>query len=148
MTKGKVNNMCFCFCSALIAFTENDDQPWKGYFYSSMFLVSSVVYSCFFHQMFHVGMTLGMRVKNSVIALVYKKVSLFEILSSRHVTSWYVDEMVEFFLEEPVHKGALTNCSLWDKQNVCRTVTMLLHLDCVQKLALGAIVIFVYSRKV
>jgi hypothetical protein len=49
--------------------------------------------------MFHVGMTLGMRVKNSVIALVYKKVSLFEILSSRHVTSWYVDEMVEFFLK-------------------------------------------------
>jgi hypothetical protein len=36
--------------------------------------VISVVYSCFFHQLFHVGMTLGMQIKAAVIAAVYKKV--------------------------------------------------------------------------
>ena len=49
-------------------------QTWKGYLFASMFFVTSVVNSFFFHQLFHIGMTLGMRIKASVIAAVYKKV--------------------------------------------------------------------------
>jgi hypothetical protein len=60
--------------SALIAFTENDDAEWKGYLYAVLFLVQSFVSSCFFHQLYHIGMTLGMQVKAAVITIVYKKV--------------------------------------------------------------------------
>lgn len=68
--------LAFC-CSYLIDYTEQlDQETWKGYVYTFLFFVSSVVYSCFFHQLFHIGMTLGMRVKAALIAAVYSKVWL------------------------------------------------------------------------
>lgn len=50
-------------------------QEWKGYLYASLFFLSSVLSSFFFHQLFHIGMTTGMRLKASLIAAIYEKVS-------------------------------------------------------------------------
>ena len=62
-------------CRALIAFTENDsEEVWKGYLYAVLFFAESIVYACFYHQMFYIGMTAGMKVKAAVIAMVYGKV--------------------------------------------------------------------------
>jgi ATP-binding cassette subfamily C (CFTR/MRP) protein 1 len=62
----------------LIQFTENKDaEMWKGYLFAALFFVSAVLNSFFFHQLFHIGMTLGMRVKAAVIAAVYEKVRCF-----------------------------------------------------------------------
>ncbi len=62
-------------CSALIGYTENqNEEAWKGYVYACLFFVNGVTQSIFFHQLFHIGMTLGKRVKSAAIAMVYKKV--------------------------------------------------------------------------
>jgi len=51
-------------------------EEWKGYLFASMFFVTALINSFFFHQLYHIGMTLGMRIKASLIAAVYKKVNL------------------------------------------------------------------------
>jgi len=60
--------------SYLITFTEDKSaEMWKGYLFAILFFVSAALNSFFFHQLFHIGMTLGMRVKAAVIAAVYEK---------------------------------------------------------------------------
>jgi len=62
-------------CRHLILFTEDDDsEVWKGYLYSFLLFIESIVYSIFYHQVFHIGMTTGMMIKAAVIAMVYRKV--------------------------------------------------------------------------
>jgi len=73
---------CAILCRALIAFTEDDSEVWKGYLYAFLFFAESIVYSAFFHQLFHIGMTTGMKVKAAVIAMVYKKVRTELYISS------------------------------------------------------------------
>ena len=64
-------------CRLLIAFTEDDsEEVWKGYLYAFLFFAESIVYACFYHQLFHIGMTTGMKIKAAVIAMVYRKVRL------------------------------------------------------------------------
>ena len=64
--------------SALIDYTETTDMPrWKGYLFASLFFVQAVVYSVFFHQLFHISMPLGMNIKAALIAAVYKKVRMY-----------------------------------------------------------------------
>ena len=59
----------------LIEYTETPNMAvWKGYLYAFLFFISTVMTSIFFHQLFHIGMTLGMRVKATLIAAIYKKV--------------------------------------------------------------------------
>ena len=63
------------FFRQLIGWTEDKSlAEWKGYLFAALFFASAVMNSFFFHQLFHIGMTLGMRVKASMIAAVYKKV--------------------------------------------------------------------------
>ncbi|KAK7089542.1 hypothetical protein V1264_024188 [Littorina saxatilis] len=59
----------------LIAYTndKNQESEWKGYVYASSFFVVAVVSSVFYHQHFHVSMTLGMRIKSACISAVYRK---------------------------------------------------------------------------
>ncbi|KAK6963258.1 Multidrug resistance-associated protein 1, partial [Biomphalaria glabrata] len=65
--------------STLIQYTQEKlDNPsqtheWKGYVYASSFFVVSMAGSIMFNQNFHLGMTLGMRIKAALIAAVYKK---------------------------------------------------------------------------
>ncbi|XP_012944065.1 multidrug resistance-associated protein 1 [Aplysia californica] len=65
--------------NVLIDYTHNkpqieaDGQQWKGYVYASSFFVVSFIGSIMFNQNFHIGMSLGMRVKSALIAAVYKK---------------------------------------------------------------------------
>ncbi|XP_048236908.1 multidrug resistance-associated protein 1-like isoform X1 [Haliotis rufescens] len=61
--------------NALISFIDNraTEQEWKGYVYACSFFVIALTQSCFFHQHFHISMTLGMRIKSAVISAVYKK---------------------------------------------------------------------------
>ena len=66
----------FILDSLLIAYTDNKahEPAWKGYVYACAFFVAAVTASIFFHQQFHIGMTLGMRIKSACISAVYKKV--------------------------------------------------------------------------
>ncbi|KAK2159275.1 hypothetical protein LSH36_155g02029 [Paralvinella palmiformis] len=58
----------------LIQFTENKEaEMWKGYMFAALFFVSAALYSFFFHQLYYIGMVLGMRIKASIIAAVYEK---------------------------------------------------------------------------
>nr|KAG5700435.1 hypothetical protein BaRGS_010348 [Batillaria attramentaria] len=59
----------------LIAYTNNkqNEAEWKGYVYACAFFVVAVTGSVFFHQQFHIGMTLGMRIKSACISAVYHK---------------------------------------------------------------------------
>ncbi|CAL1530147.1 unnamed protein product [Lymnaea stagnalis] len=53
--------------------SKEQHQEWKGYVYASSFFVVSMLGSIMFNQNFHIGMTLGMRIKAALIAAVYKK---------------------------------------------------------------------------
>ncbi|KAK3107159.1 hypothetical protein FSP39_008334 [Pinctada imbricata] len=50
-----------------------EEYEWKGYVYAAGFFIVALLQSTFFHQNFHYGMTLGMRIKSAVITAVYKK---------------------------------------------------------------------------
>ncbi|KAK3735282.1 hypothetical protein RRG08_060049, partial [Elysia crispata] len=63
----------------LIDYTKNRDeikeqgQEWKGYVYAASFFIVSEFGSIMFNQNFHIGLSLGMRIKAALIAAVYKK---------------------------------------------------------------------------
>lgn len=64
--------------SVLIGYVENknankNEYEWKGYVYALGFFIIALLQSTFFHQNFHIGMTLGMRIRSALIAAVYKK---------------------------------------------------------------------------
>ncbi|XP_056010332.1 multidrug resistance-associated protein 1-like isoform X2 [Ostrea edulis] len=65
--------------SVLIGYVESKntkgsiEYEWKGYVYATGFFVIALLQSTFFHQNFHIGMTLGMRMRSALIAAVYKK---------------------------------------------------------------------------
>ncbi|XP_076457656.1 multidrug resistance-associated protein 1-like [Babylonia areolata] len=61
--------------NVLIAYVNNkeNEAEWKGYVYACAFMLVSVTGSVFFHQQFHIGMTLGMRIKSACISAVYRK---------------------------------------------------------------------------
>ena len=62
-------------CRQLILFTEDEDtEVWKGYLYAFLLFVVSLIHSCFYQQVFHIGMTTGMKIKSALIAMVYRKV--------------------------------------------------------------------------
>nr|XP_022323792.1 multidrug resistance-associated protein 1-like isoform X1 [Crassostrea virginica]XP_022323793.1 multidrug resistance-associated protein 1-like isoform X1 [Crassostrea virginica]XP_022323794.1 multidrug resistance-associated protein 1-like isoform X1 [Crassostrea virginica] len=53
--------------------TSNKEYEWKGYVFALGFFLIALLQSTFFHQNFHIGMTLGMRIRSALIAAVYKK---------------------------------------------------------------------------
>ncbi|XP_005096296.1 multidrug resistance-associated protein 1 [Aplysia californica] len=59
----------------LISFTQNreNEQEWKGYVLAFSFFLIAMCKTCLYQYHFHISMTLGMRIKNAVIASVYKK---------------------------------------------------------------------------
>jgi len=62
----------------LIEFIEdkNDsEETWRGYVYAASMFVSAILQSLVLQQYFHIMFTLGMRVRSSVIGLLYEKVS-------------------------------------------------------------------------
>ncbi|XP_059143339.1 multidrug resistance-associated protein 1-like [Physella acuta] len=80
MIKKKITiSYLLLYSSQLISYTSNkqkyqeNDQEWKGYVYACSFFVVSTVGSIMFNQNSHIGMTLGMRVKATLIAAIYKK---------------------------------------------------------------------------
>lgn len=63
----------------LIEFIEdkNDSEDtWRGYVYAASMFVSAILQSLVLQQYFHIMFTLGMRVRSSVIGLLYEKVSI------------------------------------------------------------------------
>jgi hypothetical protein len=63
------------FYRLMVAFTEDlEMEVWKGYVYASLFFITTMTQSFFFHQVFHISICAGTRIKASVIAAIYKKV--------------------------------------------------------------------------
>ncbi len=61
--------------SQLIDFTNDSSvAEWKGFMYASLFFVSAFINSILNNQVLYIGMTLGMRVRATMMAAVYKKV--------------------------------------------------------------------------
>ena len=54
--------------------------------YAALFFLYTVVGSVFFQGLFHIGMNVGMQVKATIMAAVYKKVSM---LSHRWWTAYF-----------------------------------------------------------
>ena len=113
----------FVICSALIGFTENkQEETWKGYLYAALFFVNGIASSIFFHQLFHIGMTLGMRVKSAVIAAVYKKVhtnvsSCFLQLNIKRIKTqgWY--QRVSVAPKPLAHRSQIRDCPMVATKN-------------------------------
>ena len=61
----------------LIEFVEDKSAPedtWRGYVYAGSMFVSGTLQSLVIQQYFHKMFTIGMRVRSSVIGLLYEKV--------------------------------------------------------------------------
>ena len=62
-------------CRLLIGFTRNKSEPeWKGYLYAMLMFGTVFLQSMVLHQYFHRCFLVGMRLRTSIIASVYKKV--------------------------------------------------------------------------
>ncbi|KAH9518523.1 Multidrug resistance-associated protein 1 [Bulinus truncatus] len=57
----------------LIKFTSSDEHMWRGIFYASMLLIVALLQSVLLHQYFHATFLLGMRLRSTVIAVIYRK---------------------------------------------------------------------------
>ncbi|CAG5122310.1 unnamed protein product, partial [Candidula unifasciata] len=57
----------------LIQFTSSSEYTWRGYFYTTLLLVVALVQSILLHQYFHCTFLLGMRIRSTIIAVVYRK---------------------------------------------------------------------------
>ncbi|XP_055876897.1 multidrug resistance-associated protein 1-like isoform X3 [Biomphalaria glabrata] len=57
----------------LIKFTSSDEYMWRGFFYASMLLLVALVQSILLHQYFHATFLLGMRIRSTIIAVIYRK---------------------------------------------------------------------------
>ncbi|KAL5011002.1 hypothetical protein ScPMuIL_013307 [Solemya velum] len=51
-------------------------ETWKGYLLAFCFFIVILLQSLFFHQLFHLGQTLALRVRASLIAAIFKKAIL------------------------------------------------------------------------
>ncbi len=59
----------------MISFTNDPTVPyWHGYLYAFVLFLAAVVQSLFLQQYFHRCITLGMRMRTTIIAAVYDKV--------------------------------------------------------------------------
>ncbi|XP_041372529.1 multidrug resistance-associated protein 1-like [Gigantopelta aegis] len=61
--------------NVLISYTQNKatEPQWQGFIFASSFFVVAIIQSTFFHMQFHIGMSLGMRIKSTLISAIYKK---------------------------------------------------------------------------
>ena len=50
-----------------------DDPLWQGIVYSFAFMLTAILSSQFFHQLFYISMNVGMNVKSAIISAVYRK---------------------------------------------------------------------------
>ena len=72
----------------LIEFIEdknNSEETWRGYVYAASMFVSAILQSLVLQQYFHIMFTLGMRVRSSVIGLLYEKVRVNKNIHPTHV---------------------------------------------------------------
>jgi len=51
-----------------------------GYLYAFLFFAQAIVHSCFNNQVFHISMTIGMKIKAAIIAMVFRKVRKLQFL--------------------------------------------------------------------
>lgn len=73
----------------LIEFIEDknhSEETWRGYVYAASMFVSAILQSLVLQQYFHIMFTLGMRVRSSVIGLLYEKVSINKNIHPTHLS--------------------------------------------------------------
>ncbi|XP_012937343.1 multidrug resistance-associated protein 1 isoform X1 [Aplysia californica] len=57
----------------LIQFVSSEEYTWRGYFYASLLLFIALVQSILLHQYFHATFLLGMRLRSTIISVIYRK---------------------------------------------------------------------------
>ncbi|XP_077258461.1 multidrug-Resistance like Protein 1 isoform X5 [Temnothorax americanus] len=57
----------------LIDFTEGEEPMWKGYFYSALLLLTAILQTLVLSQYFHRMFLVGLRIRTSLIAAIYRK---------------------------------------------------------------------------
>lgn len=67
---------CVNSCRILIDYADNRGEfsSWRGYMPAIALFLASCVQSVFYHQNYHVGMAVGMRIRSTLIAAIFRKV--------------------------------------------------------------------------
>lgn len=67
---------CLNSCRILIDYADNRGEfsLWRGYIPAIALFLASCVQSVFYHQNYHVGMAVGMRIRSTLIAAIFRKV--------------------------------------------------------------------------
>ena len=64
-------------CSALINYTEDTEEPSRyGYMYALAIFFASLIQSMIFNQYMYTSMMVGLRLRSTLCAAVYSKVSV------------------------------------------------------------------------
>ncbi|KAK8768780.1 hypothetical protein V5799_014755 [Amblyomma americanum] len=63
-----------CACSVLIQFGGSSEPAWKGYLYALLMAVASVAVNLLYSQVYYFSSFLGLRIKTTLIACLYRKV--------------------------------------------------------------------------
>ncbi len=64
----------------MIGFTNDSAVPyWHGYLFAVLLFMTAALQSLLLHQYFHRVFLMGMRIRSSIIAAVYDKVSGYKI---------------------------------------------------------------------
>ncbi|XP_043188281.1 multidrug resistance-associated protein 1-like isoform X3 [Amphibalanus amphitrite] len=99
--------------SKIISFVSDPSQPsWHGYFYAVLMVCVNMLMSAVLNQYFLVMMTLGMRVRTTLIAAVYRKALVISNLARREST---VGEIVNLMAVDAQRFMDLASyiCLLW-----------------------------------
>ena len=72
--KSMTHLICFRLVMNYTADRNNTEGTWKGYVYAVLMFVTATIQSLLLQQYFHSIMVLGMRVRTSILGLVYAKV--------------------------------------------------------------------------
>ena len=81
-------DLCISLDRMLIEFIEDkhdSEETWRGYVYAASMFVSAILQSLVLQQYFHIMFTLGMRVRSSVIGLLYEKVRINKNIHPAHL---------------------------------------------------------------
>lgn len=65
-----INNYCY---RLLIAFVEQSESQWKGYFYAALLFITATIQTVILSQYFNRMFIVGMRIRTALVSAIYRK---------------------------------------------------------------------------
>lgn len=67
------NSFKLCILRLLIAYVEENEEEWKGYFYACLLFITATIQTLVLAQYFNRMFIVGMRIRTALVAAIYRK---------------------------------------------------------------------------